>query len=196
MKWRVNHWVSTTSTAGQSTILAGSVGVQQNFQKGKELFGIFFILRLGNFFWIPVWEGFPLIFLYFALDFPGFSLFFQLVFCVKLLALISFLHFSLFFIGFSLFLQSVLCVFQQLWMDFGLGGFFFYFPLWFSFIFFGSSCSSQLASCVILMVFMHFSHCSLFSHWVVVHIRHCCLFLHDPLAMKRLMWPHFGKASL
>ena len=35
----------------------------------KNCLGIFF-LRLGNFFWIPVWEGFPFIFLYFALDFP------------------------------------------------------------------------------------------------------------------------------
>ena len=37
---------------------------------GKELFGDFFFLRLGIFFWIPVWEGFPFIFLCFALGFP------------------------------------------------------------------------------------------------------------------------------
>ena len=46
-------------------------------------------------------------------DFLDFCVFFQLVFCVKLLVLISFLHFSLFFIDFSLFLQSVLRVFQR-----------------------------------------------------------------------------------
>ena len=83
---------------------------------GKELFGGFFFFTFGEFFLDSGLGGFSF---YFPLFCIGFSLiflifvFFQSVFCVKLLVLISFLHFSLFFIDFSLFLQSVLRVFQR-----------------------------------------------------------------------------------
>ena len=82
----------------------------------KNCLGIFFFYVWGFFFGFRfgrVFLLFSFVLHWIFLDFLDFCVFFQLVFCVKLLVLISFLHFSLFFIDFSLFLQSVLRVFQR-----------------------------------------------------------------------------------
>ena len=85
IKWsRCRHWSSTSIVkaslfATQRTFnLYGmpdslSIGPGHCYKiMGKELFGDFFFYVWGIFFWIPVWEGFPFIFLYFALDCPWF----------------------------------------------------------------------------------------------------------------------------